>query len=54
MKKIDSSPALVPANLALYLVRAYYYHNETCTKNSRQKASIPWLKSFQNFVRMIE
>lgn len=47
MKKIDSSPALVPANLALYLVRAYYYHNETCYQ--KLEAEI-----FQNFVRMIE
>ena len=30
MKESDYLPALVPANLALYLVCTYYYHNETC------------------------
>ena len=46
MKKIDSSPALVPANLALYLVRAYYYHNETCYQKLEAEGLYTMIKTF--------
>ena len=46
MKKIDSSPALVPANLALYLVRAYYYHNETCYQKLEAEGLYTMIKKF--------
>ena len=46
MKESDYLPALVPANLALYLVCAYYYHNETCYQKLEAEGLYTTIKKF--------
>ena len=46
MKESDYLPALVPANLALCLVCAYYYHNETCYQKLEAEGLYTMIKKF--------
>lgn len=46
MKESDYLPALVPANLALFLVCAYYYHNETCCQKLEAEGLSTMIKEF--------
>ena len=46
MKESDYLPALVPANLDLYLVCAYYYHNETYCQKLEAEGLYTMIKKF--------